>query len=65
MHPPVWQAYRHAIARLGPVPTLIEWDTDVPALDVLLDEAALATRIAAQTSRSAIRPMQRSPEACW
>ena len=36
---PVWDAYRHAIARFGAVPTLIEWDTDVPALDVLLDEA--------------------------
>jgi uncharacterized protein (UPF0276 family) len=24
------------------VPTLIEWDTDVPALDVLLDEASRA-----------------------
>jgi len=35
----VWDLYRHAIARFGSVPTLIEWDTDVPALDVLLDEA--------------------------
>jgi len=42
VHAPVWQVYRHAIARLGQVPTLIEWDTGVPALDVLLDEAALA-----------------------
>lgn len=39
----VWQIYRHAIARFGAVPTLIEWDTDVPALDVLLEEAALAS----------------------
>jgi uncharacterized protein len=38
----VWTLYRHAIARLGAVPTLIEWDTDVPALDVLLDEVACA-----------------------
>jgi uncharacterized protein (UPF0276 family) len=35
----VWALYRQAIARLGPVPTLIEWDTDVPALDVLVAEA--------------------------
>jgi uncharacterized protein (UPF0276 family) len=48
VHPPVWQVYRHAIARLGPVPTLIEWDTDVPALDVLLDEAARAEAVAAE-----------------
>lgn len=38
----VWAVYRHAVERLGAKPTLIEWDTDVPALDVLLDEAALA-----------------------
>jgi uncharacterized protein (UPF0276 family) len=39
---PVWQVFRHAIERLGPKPTLIEWDTDIPALDVLLGEARLA-----------------------
>ena len=43
---PVWALYRHALARFGPVPTLIEWDTDLPALDVLLDEAAQAQRLA-------------------
>jgi uncharacterized protein (UPF0276 family) len=42
VHAPVWQVYRHAVQRLGPRPTLVEWDTDVPALDVLLDEARLA-----------------------
>jgi uncharacterized protein (UPF0276 family) len=44
VRPAVWQLYRHAIARLGAVPTLIEWDTDVPALEVLLDQAAQAQR---------------------
>lgn len=38
----VWSLYRHAISRFGNVPTLVEWDTDVPALDVLLQEAAAA-----------------------
>jgi uncharacterized protein len=42
----VWDLYAHAIARFGPVPTLIEWDTDVPALDVLLSEAARADQVA-------------------
>jgi len=42
VHEPVWQVYRHAIQRLGAVPTLVEWDTDVPALDVLLGEARTA-----------------------
>lgn len=45
VHAPVWQAYAHAIRRFGALPTLIEWDTDVPALEVLLDEAARAQRV--------------------
>jgi len=44
VHAPVWQIYRHALRRLGPRPTLIEWDTDLPPLAVLLDEAALAAQ---------------------
>jgi hypothetical protein len=39
---PVWRLYEAALGLFGPVPTLIEWDTDVPALAVLLDEAAKA-----------------------
>jgi len=39
VHEPVWQVFRHALTRLGARPTLIEWDTDIPALDVLLTEA--------------------------
>ena len=41
---PVWQVYRHAIHRLGARPTLVEWDTGVPPLEVLLDEARMAAR---------------------
>jgi len=40
--PEVWQLYSEALSLFGPVPTLIEWDTDVPPLDTLLDEAARA-----------------------
>ena len=40
--PAVWELYRETLARLGPVPTLIEWDLDLPPLDRLLDEAARA-----------------------
>ncbi len=43
---PVWALYEHACRRFGPRPTLIEWDTDLPALDVLLGEAASARAIA-------------------
>jgi uncharacterized protein (UPF0276 family) len=41
---PVWAVYRHALKRWGPVPTLVEWDTDVPPLPTLLAEAQRAQR---------------------
>ena len=43
---PVWALYRRALGRFGPVPTLIEWDTNIPSLGVLLDEARAADRVA-------------------
>lgn len=51
--PPVWDLYRAALARFGAVPTLIEWDTDLPPLAVLLDEAARADAIAAAAGQGA------------
>jgi uncharacterized protein (UPF0276 family) len=41
----VWDLYRAAVRRFGEVPTLIEWDTDIPALDILRAEAAKADSI--------------------
>ena len=38
----VWSLYRAAISLLGPRPTLIEWDSDLPDLSVLVDEADIA-----------------------
>lgn len=43
----VWQIFQHAIDRFGPVPTLVEWDTNLPALDVLLGEAERARAVLA------------------
>ena len=43
---PVWDLYAAALRRFGTLPTLIEWDTDIPALEVLLDEAQKARAIA-------------------
>jgi len=51
VRPAVWALYEHALARFGVVPTLIEWDTDLPPLEVLLDEAAQATRRLAALER--------------
>ncbi len=41
----VWNLYRAALQRFGPAPALIEWDTDIPSLDVLCAEAAKADSI--------------------
>jgi hypothetical protein len=57
---PVWQLYEAALQRFGAVPTLIEWDTDLPSLDVLLTEAdraaALHVRAAAPARSPATLP---------
>jgi len=42
---PVWELYAQALDRCGPVATLIEWDTDIPPLEVLLDEARHAATV--------------------
>ena len=42
---PVWRLYARALERFGPVPTLVEWDTNLPELAVLLDEAAKARHL--------------------
>lgn len=38
----VWALYHYAIKRFGPIPTLIEWDADLPSLDILVKEASKA-----------------------
>jgi len=53
---PVWRLYEAALQRFGAVPTLIEWDTDIPELDVLLAEAGKAAGIAARYPAPAPAP---------
>jgi uncharacterized protein (UPF0276 family) len=48
---PVWALYEAAVRRFGAVSTLIEWDTDIPALEVLLGEAERARKTALQLRR--------------
>jgi uncharacterized protein (UPF0276 family) len=43
-----WDLYAYAVGRIGRRPTLIEWDSAIPALDILLAEAELADATAAQ-----------------
>ncbi len=42
VHPEVWELYEYCLQHMGPRPTLIEWDSDIPALPVLMGEAAKA-----------------------
>jgi uncharacterized protein len=51
VHAPVWQVFEHTLSRLGPRPTLVEWDTELPAPAVLLAEAAAAEQRLAQAQR--------------
>jgi uncharacterized protein (UPF0276 family) len=44
----VWTLFKHALARTGPIPTLIEWDNDVPTFPVLMNEARKADRALAK-----------------
>ena len=51
----VWALYEEALARFGPLPTLIEWDNHVPPLDVLLGEARQASSRLAGAAKEARR----------
>ncbi|MEM6382138.1 MAG: DUF692 domain-containing protein [Pseudomonadota bacterium] len=42
---PVWELYGSLIERMGARPTLVEWDTDIPAFPVLQKEAARAQAV--------------------
>jgi hypothetical protein len=41
----VWGLYEKAIGLFGPIPTLIEWDANIPELEILMEEAAKAQTI--------------------
>ena len=43
---PVWELYAEALRRVGAVPILIEWDINIPPLEILLDEARHAQELA-------------------
>jgi uncharacterized protein len=51
----VWRLYEHAVSRAGPVPTLIEWDNDVPSFATLAAEAARADAVLARACSDTVR----------
>lgn len=52
----VWQLYGRAIECSGALPTLIEWDSDIPAWPVLFGEAARAERMLASLAAAQAQP---------
>ncbi|MGC2164402.1 MAG: DUF692 domain-containing protein [Gallionella sp.] len=48
VYPEVWELYERVVRLIGPRPTLIEWDVDIPALPLLFGEAAHAQRVMEQ-----------------
>lgn len=54
----VWQLYEAALRRFGQVPTLVEWDTDIPSLEILIGEAEHARLVAQSVSPQVPIPIQ-------
>jgi uncharacterized protein (UPF0276 family) len=52
VRPDVFRLYRHAIARLGPVATLVEWDNDVPDFATLHAEGRRVDAVLAAAAPS-------------
>ena len=48
----VWELYAQALALYGPIPTLIEWDTNTPTLARLIEEAHKADQLLAEAALS-------------
>jgi hypothetical protein len=48
----VWALYAHALRRFGALPTLVEWDSDLPPLEVLIGEARKADALLAALERA-------------
>ncbi|HTY17700.1 MAG TPA: DUF692 domain-containing protein [Myxococcota bacterium] len=56
----VWALFAHAVRRLGPVSTLIEWDDEIPPLERLEEEASRARAILEATCGASNGERQRA-----
>lgn len=52
---PVWALYTEAIARFGARPTMIEWDEQIPAFDVVMQELARARSTSQEVANASLR----------
>src|SRR5580658_9238999 len=50
---PVWQLYEHALRRIGPTATLLEWDAHIPSFEEVHDEALKARRFMGEVAAHA------------
>ena len=50
----VWTLYRATLARIGPRPTLIEWDSEIPSLNVLLAESVKADNLLSEIRQAGV-----------
>jgi uncharacterized protein (UPF0276 family) len=50
VHDEVWRLYRCAVERFGIVPTLVEWDADIPSFERLCAESDMARRVAEEVN---------------
>ncbi|RQU38961.1 DUF692 family protein [Burkholderia cenocepacia] len=60
----VWSLYRHTIHRIGPAPTLIEWDAKVPEWPALMAEATQAERIMLETNTGRLEQQRLDRKPC-
>jgi len=61
VHEDVWQLYAHTVRRTGEVPTMVEWDADIPSFARLGEEVDKARLIAARVSHENTRTMSVEP----
>ena len=56
----VWEHYEFVLSRVGPIPTLIEWDSNLPEWPILKAEAAAAQTILDRRARGSLMPLESS-----
>lgn len=56
----VWELYGHAVKRTGPRATLLEWDADIPALEILVDEVTKARSFLSALSGTSHEALRRA-----
>ena len=61
----VWALYRHAVARIGPCTTMVEWDADIPSWSRLVEEVDRARLVEQATQRPEPVELVRSHEGAY